>query len=104
MNILSDLEAFINEFNTSNNIDFCTDTIRIEFNKQFKLKKLEELGKWSKVEKNSALLSKLKKRLQENKITSAWRLGNENIYYYNMQDFPKIQKGNLSHIWNETTA
>ena len=62
MNILSDLEAFINEFNTSNNIDFCTDTIRVEFNKQFKLKKLEEVGKWSKVEKEFCFTLKVEKK------------------------------------------
>jgi len=95
MNILQDLEDFINEFNTLNDEDFNIDSIRIEFSKQHKLEALEKVGKWCKVEKNSSLLAKLKKRLLKNEITSAWRLEKENIYYYNMQDTPKYRRATL---------
>ena len=40
-------------------------------------------------------MPKLKKRLLANEITSVWRLGKENIYYYNMQDAPKYRKATL---------
>ncbi len=95
MNILQELEATINEFNSLNDEGFCVDSIRIEFSKQHKLKELKKLGKWDKVKSNSSLLSKLKKRLQTKEITSAWRLENENIYYYNKQDAPKYRKAIL---------
>ena len=95
MNILQELEDFINEFNQNNDEDFNIDSIRIEFSKQHKLEELKTLGNWCKVEKNSSLLSKLKKRLLKKEITSAWRLEKENIYYYNMQDAPKYRKATL---------
>ena len=95
MNILQELEDFINEFNNSNNEDFSIDSIRIEFSKQHKLEELKTLGNWCKVEKNSSLLSKLKKRLRKREITSAWRLEKENIYYYNMQDATKYRRATL---------
>ncbi len=95
MNILQELEDFINEFNNSNDEDFNIDSIRVEFQKQHKLEELKKLGKWHKIDKNSSLLPKLKKRLLANEITSVWRLGKENIYYYNMQDAPKYRKATL---------
>ncbi len=95
MNILQELEAFINEFNNLNDEDFSIDSIRIEFSKQHKLEELKKLGNWVKIAKNSPLLPKLKKRLLNNEITSVWRLEKENIYYYNMQDAPKYRKAIL---------
>lgn len=95
MNILQELEDFINEFNQDNDEDFSIDSIRIEFSKQYKQEELRELGKWSKIQKNSPLLSKLRKRLTANEITSAWRLGKQNIYFYNMQDAPKYRTATL---------
>ena len=95
MKIMEELEAFINDFNSSHDEAFNIDSIRIEFSKQHKLEELKKLGKWCKVEKNSSLLSKLKKRLQKNEITSAWRLEKENIYYYNMQDAPQYRRATL---------
>lgn len=95
MNILQELEDFINEFNSLNDEEFDIDTVRIEFSKQHKLEELEKLGHWRKVEKNSSLLAKLKKRLLESEITSAWRLEKEDIYYYNMQDAPKYRRATL---------
>lgn len=95
MNILQELEDFINEFNKDNNEDFSIDSIRVEFSKQHKKEELEKLGSWQKLAKNSSLLPKLKKRLANNEITSAWRLGNQSIYFYNMQDAPKYRKATL---------
>ena len=95
MNILQELEAFISEFNNSNDENFSIDSIRIEFSKQYKLEELKKLGNWVKIKKNSPLLPKLKKRLLNNEITSAWRLEKENIYYYNIQDAPQYRKATL---------
>lgn len=95
MNILQELEDFINEFNQDNDEDFSIDSIRVEFSKQHKQEELKKLGKWSKIQKNSPLLPKLNKRLTDNEITSAWRLGKLNIYYYNMQDAPKYRRATL---------
>lgn len=89
MNVLQELEDFINEFNQLNDIDFEIDSIRIEFSKQYKLEKLKEVGNWSKVQKNSNILQKLKKRLAVEEVTSAYRLEKHNIYYYNKKDDTK---------------
>ena len=86
LNILEKLEEFINDFNTLNDETFSIDSIRIEFSKQYKLSPLLELGSWCKIEKNSSLIPKLKKRLTENEITSVYRLEKHNIYYYNKRD------------------
>lgn len=95
MNILQELEDSINEFNQDNNEDLSIDSTRVEFSKQHKQEELRELGKWSKIQKNSPILPKLNKRLTDNEITSAWRLGKLNIYYYNMQDAPKYRRATL---------
>ena len=89
MNVLQELEDFINEFNQLNDIDFEIDSIRIEFSKQYKLERLKEVGNWSKVQKNSNILHKLKKRLVVEEVTSAYRLEKQNIYYYNKRDDTK---------------
>ena len=95
MNIFQDVEDFVNDFNNSNSEDFSIDSIRVEFSKQHKQEELKELGKWSKIQKNSPLLPKLNKRLTDNEITSVWRLDKQNIYYYNMQDAPKYRRATL---------
>ena len=92
MDILEELENFISEFNQDNNVDFAIDSIRAEFSKQHKKKDLNELGKWKKLQKNSNILFKLKKRLLHDEITTAYQLEKHNIYYYNMQDAPKYRK------------
>ena len=92
MGILEELESFISEFNQDNNVDFAIDSIRVEFSKQHKKKELNELGKWKKLQKNSNILFKLKKRLLHDEITTAYQLEKHNIYYYNMQDAPKYRK------------
>jgi len=92
MEILEELEEFINEFNQDNSVDFSIDSIRVEFSKQHKKKELDELGEWKKLKKNSNILFKLKKRLIHDEITTAYQLEEHNIYYYNMQDAPKYRK------------
>lgn len=96
MNILAELEAYINEFNQNNNEDFAIDTIRIEYSKQHKKTKLEELGRWKKINANdSKILAKLKKRLTVDEVTSAYQLENYNIYYYNSSTPPKYTKATM---------
>jgi len=96
MKILKELEDFINEFNTLNDEDFQIDTVRIEFSKQYKLEHLKKVGTWEKIKKNSPLIPKLKKRLLEDEVTSAYRLEKQNIYYYNSNaDAPKYRKAVL---------
>lgn len=96
MNVLNELENFINEFNQNNDEDFVIDSIRIEFQKQHKKEKLDKLGKWKKLQKNSNILHKLKKRLIDNEITSIMRLENYNIYYYNSnKDKPQYRTATM---------
>lgn len=96
MNILQELENFINEFNQSIDEDFAIDSIRIEFQKQHKKEKLEELGNWKKLTKNSNILHKLKKRLVDDEITSVLRLEKYNIYYYNSnKDAPRYRTATM---------
>ena len=92
MEILTELEEFISEFNQDNSVDFAIDSVRVEFSKQHKKKELDKLGKWKKLEKNSNILFKLKKRLLHDEITTAYQLEKHNIYFYNMQDAPKYRK------------
>ena len=93
MNTLQELENFIDEFNTNNDEDFAIDTIRIDFSKQHKKENLEQLGKWKKINKNDKkIMNKLKKRLTDDEVTSAYQLENLNIYYYNSnKDKPKYR-------------
>lgn len=93
-NILAELQEYIDEFNSNNDENLEIDSIRIEFSKQHKKEKLQELGKWKKLNKNDKkIMDKLKKRLDENEITSAYQLENHNIYYYNSNaDKPRYRK------------
>ena len=95
MDILNELEEFISDFNNTHDVDFAIDSIRAEFSKQHKLEELNQLGKWRKLKKNSNILSKLKKRLINNEITTAYQLEKHHIYFYNMQDAPKYRKAIL---------
>jgi len=96
MNILQELENFINEFNQNNDENFAIDSIRIEFQKQHKKEKLEQLGNWNKINVNDRkILAKLKKRLTADEITTAYQLERENIYYYNSSTPPKYNKATL---------
>lgn len=89
--ILTDIEEFINDFNQNNEVTFAIDSIRVKFSKQHKLNSLKELGKWSKLKKNSDILHKLKRRLKDDEVTSVYRLDNHKIYYYNLQEPPKYR-------------
>ncbi|MCT7911050.1 hypothetical protein N5912_04360 [Arcobacter lacus] len=93
MNVLKELENYINEFNKNNQIEFSIDTIRIDFKKQYKLSKLEELGEWKKIDKkDKRIMDKLKRRLRDDEVTSAYQLENYNIYFYNSnKDKPKYR-------------
>ena len=93
MNTLQELENFINEFNINNNEDFAIDSIRIDFSKQHKKENLEHFGSWKKINKNDKkIMNKLKKRLTDDEVTSAYQLENLNIYYYNSnKDKPKYR-------------
>lgn len=96
MNILSELEEFINEFNLNNDEDFAIDTIRVEYSKQHKKSKLDDLGNWKKINTNDQkILSKLKERLILDEVTSAYKLENYNIYYYNSSRPPSYRKATM---------
>ena len=96
MNILSELEDFINEFNQNNDEDFAIDSIRVEFQKQHKKEKLKQLGNWHKIHaQDKKIMAKLKKRLTDDEVTTAYQLERENIYYYNSSTPPKYNKATL---------
>lgn len=96
MNILQELENFINEFNQNNDEDFAIDSIRIEFQKQHKKEKLEQLGNWHKIHaQDKRIMAKLKKRLTADEVTTAYQLEKHNIYYYNSSTPPKYNKATL---------
>ena len=96
MDILSELEDFINEFNQNNDVDFAIDTIRVEYIKDTKQTNINKLGKWNKINANDRkILSKLKKRLTLDEVTSAYQLEKHNIYYYNSSKPPKYNKATM---------
>ncbi len=96
MNILQEIENFINEFNQSHDEEFAIDSIRVEFSKQHKLERLKALGEWKKINANDKkIMSKLKKRLTADEVTTAYQLEKENIYYYNSSTPPKYRKATL---------
>ena len=87
MDILAEIEDFINEFNQTYDENYDIDSIRIDFDKQHKKEHLEDLGNWKKINKNDTkILAKLKKRLIVDEVTTAYQLENHNIYYYNKKD------------------
>lgn len=93
VDVLKELEDFINEFNHDKDEEFDIDSIRIEFNKTTKLEKLKELGKWSKVSKSDKQIMKhIKSGYRNIKVTSVQKLDKLNIYYYNLPDSPKYRK------------
>jgi hypothetical protein len=91
-NILQEIENFLDDFNASNGIDLAIDTVRIEFSKQHKKEALDSLGQWSKITPSSNISSKLKKRLNDDEITSAYQFERENIYYFNSSTPPKYRR------------
>jgi hypothetical protein len=87
MNIMANLEGFIDDFNSVHHSNFTVDSIRASFSKQYKLADLKSLGKWHKLNKNNqTIVGKLKKKFAPKEITSVWQLENYNIYYYNKSD------------------
>ena len=96
MNILTELENFINEFNQNNNEGFAIDTIRVEYSKQHKKENLIQLGNWNKINSNdSKIVAKLKKRLTAEEVTSVYQLEKHNIYYYNSSTPPNYNKATM---------
>ncbi len=95
VDILDQIQGFIEEFNSSNNCTFSIDTIRIDFDKQHKLDDLKKMGEWERIENHSNILHKLKKRLHGEELTSAHRLKGYDVYYYNLQDPPKYRRARM---------
>ena len=91
MNILTEIIKQVDEFNLINNENFAIDSIRAEFSKEYKLDQLKRLGNWNKINKNDQkIYEKLAKRkLTKSEISSAYKLENYNIYYYNKSDKQK---------------
>lgn len=84
MDFLDALEAYIKEFNERTGERFAVDTVRIEFNKRYKMEALRSVGNWYRINANDRrVLSKLQKRLTADELMSAYKLEGENIYYYN---------------------
>ena len=80
MNILSNLESYLKDFD----FDFEIDTLRIDFIKTSKKKKLDLIGSWKRINKpNHYLMLKLKRRYEVEELTTVYQLENHNIYYYN---------------------
>lgn len=84
--LLQEIENYLSEFNKVHGLDLAIDTIRIDFQKQHKKRALYELGTWHKITLSSNISAKVKKRLLEDEITSAYQLNKENIYYFNKKD------------------
>lgn len=88
-----EFETIIDEFNQSKNEDFSIDSIRVEFNKTYKINKLNQLGVWLKLNKKDRQIMKyLISGYRSIKVTSIKRLKNQNIYYYNLPNPPKYCK------------
>jgi len=96
MNILQELKDIINEFYQDNKEGFAIDTLRTEFQKQYKKERLDEIGIWKKIRVNDKrIMSKLKKRLTADEVTSAYQLQGQNIYYFNSSTPPKYRKATM---------
>lgn len=92
MNYKQILDDHLFNFNKSNQTLLRVDTIRISFSKQHKLSRLKKVGFWHKVTPSSKISSKLKKRLSDEEVTSAYQLEDYNIYFFNSQDRPLYRK------------
>lgn len=96
MNILTEIEQFISSFNEKEEEDFSIDSIRVNFSKEYKLEQLKEVGNWHKISANDKrIMAKLKKRLTDDEVTTAYQLERESIYYYNSSTPPKYRKATL---------
>ncbi|MEA3553170.1 MAG: hypothetical protein U9R39_02070 [Campylobacterota bacterium] len=93
IDVLKELEDVIIEFNQYNDENLDIDSIRIEFNKTTKLNLLNQLGIWSKVNKNNKqIMDHINSSYRNIKVTNVYRLDKYNIYYYNLPDPPKYRK------------
>jgi hypothetical protein len=88
LSLLDNLERF----NLSNQTNLNIDTLRFEYNKQYKHSKVKSLGEWLKLTDKHLLYQKLIKRLTAKELTSVYRLINEAIYYFNCSNPPKYRK------------
>ncbi len=79
MTILSKLENYLKEFE----LDFKIDTLRIDFIKSSKKDRLNSIGNWNKIKPNHQLFLKLKRRYENEELTTVYQLESYNIYYYN---------------------
>ncbi len=79
MTILSKLENYLKEFE----LDFKIDTLRIDFIKSSKKDRLNSIGNWNKIKPNHQLILKLKRRYENEELTTVYQLESYNIYYYN---------------------
>lgn len=94
IDILGELESYIQDYNSCYNKDYKIDSIRITYSKSYKQEQLNDIGKWNKINKNSNILKQLKKYVPD--LTYAYRLKTElqteKIFFYNLKDPPKYRK------------
>ncbi|WP_181022075.1 hypothetical protein [Campylobacter hyointestinalis] len=102
MQIISEIQAILTYFNTTNNLNLAVDTIRADFmpknayrsstkmNAFLSLPKAYKL-QWHKLKKSDFNYVKLKKYLSKDELKSVYQLGNERIYYYYKQSQDKVK-------------
>lgn len=96
MDILAELEAYLENFNSAENEEFSIDTIRIKFSKEYKLEALQKIGTWHKISsKDKKIMAKLKRRLTDDEVTTAYQLERQSIYYYNSSRPPKYREATM---------
>lgn len=96
MNILAELENFIAVFNQNQSEEFSIDSIRVNFSKEHKIERLKAIGNWHKISTNDKkIMVKLKQRLTDDEVTTAYQFEDENIYYYNTSTPPKYRNATL---------
>lgn len=102
MQIISEIQAILTCFNTTNNLNLAVDTIRADFmpknayrsstkmNAFLSLPKAYKL-QWHKLKKSDFNYVKLKKYLNKDELKSVYQLENERIYYYYKQSQDKVK-------------
>lgn len=96
MDILAEIEAYLESFNSAEIEEFSIDSIRITFSKQHKLEALHEIGIWHKINsRDKKIMAKLKKRLTVDEVTTAYQLKGQSIYYYNSSRPPKYREATM---------
>ncbi|MDR2099714.1 MAG: hypothetical protein LBP40_02650 [Campylobacteraceae bacterium] len=93
--LLLSLTNTLNQFNLQNQISLNIDTLRITFSRQYKLDSLKAIGEWVKLKKIDELYHKAIKRHTTKELSSAYRLKDEDIFYFNLSDYPKYRKSML---------